>query len=136
MTETPDIVEQWTHYIMRYQGSCRDCADECGTCPSKHLTCDGKGAEFAAEAILYGLQNGYIQTPTIEALTAERDELRAKLEAAGEAIDWAVGWFEGYAIGHTAKGTNDGLRKAKTNAGRAAKLSDVATQIRSADHAG
>lgn len=53
------------HYVQRYGGNCRDCADERGVCPGSGLPCGGsaKAVQHVFDALTYGVENGYIPLP-------------------------------------------------------------------------
>lgn len=59
------ITEEMVQYAKRYGGMCRDCADENGICPTDGIACGGKetAVRFAADAINYGIKNGFIANP-------------------------------------------------------------------------
>lgn len=52
-------------YVARYGGTCRDCADEAGVCPSSGLPCQNKreAIRYVLEAIQYGVRNGFVSSP-------------------------------------------------------------------------
>lgn len=61
-----EITEELIRYIVRYGGSCRDCADEAGVCPSSGLPCEGadKAVRHVLTALNYGSKHGYLPSPS------------------------------------------------------------------------
>lgn len=75
---TPEVIR----YVQRYQGTCRDCADEAGHCPRNGIACGDseKAILFVLEAINYGVSHGYLAAPQA-AQPAEADGGRPVSEA-------------------------------------------------------
>lgn len=53
--------EELLRYLIRYGGTCRDCADEDGVCPQTGIGCGDrrKATEFVLEALEYGTKHGF-----------------------------------------------------------------------------
>lgn len=71
-------VEECVSYISRHSalaGNCRDCADECGTCPHSKIAC-GYTQEVVRNvlnALQYGLKHGFIKTYPCTPLEKDED---------------------------------------------------------------
>lgn len=71
--EPVKFTEQHIQYIERYNGRCRDCADENGVCPSSGLPCENskKAVKSVLDALSYGVNNNYL--PSLYALKDQDD---------------------------------------------------------------
>jgi len=86
-------------YVLRFEGGCRDCADEAGVCPRDGLPCRdrAKSIAFVLRALRYGVQNGYL--PAHVVLGADRSTRPVQPEAPGAVIEfakWVIseGWWK------------------------------------------
>ena len=83
----PSDLKDVVAWVLRYGGTCRDCADENGNCPCDGLPCADreKPIRFVGEALRYGIAHGYVapfyasQEPTPASGEAEPGEAVAKL---------------------------------------------------------
>jgi hypothetical protein len=80
------VTNELVHYISRYGGRCRDCADEDGVCPTSGLPCEGaaKAIHHVLNALNYGVSNGFlpaspISSPPDGKLVRMREALEAIL---------------------------------------------------------
>lgn len=73
-------------YIRSYGGSCRDCADGDGVCPSSGLPCGDPDSAIThvLNALAYGINNGFLPSP-FTAPPVPRDVLMAFGEAVRDA---------------------------------------------------
>lgn len=59
--------EKLVHYVLRYGGACRDCADEDGLCPHSGVPCDADIQRViimkTLDALEYGITHGFIENP-------------------------------------------------------------------------
>lgn len=72
--EPVEITNELVRYIARYGGSCRDCADEDGVCPTSGLPCGEaeRAIRHVLKALNYGVSNGYLPaSPISTAATPE-----------------------------------------------------------------
>lgn len=64
MSEADDDV-YLVDYVLRFNGMCRGCADENGTCPTSGLPCDPGEAStairYVIHALRYGMRNGFLK---------------------------------------------------------------------------
>lgn len=82
-------------YVLRHGGSCRDCADADGVCPTRGVPCDvdveRATVKHAVAAMRYGVQNGFLPNPFQDVVDAAREQ--ARREALEEAARIADNWL-------------------------------------------